>query len=175
MVECHAGLEIAPYISSAMRRRETLFSTSQKPRTDDDGKGPGRVVGGGEEETSISPPPQLPSTFWSELNWMSTCTRSPSLVPTVPRPHSRRLGSLWAFCLFFFARAFFSLSFSLLSTSDKPLAPRARPTTFFCFRFIRTFRSRVSFSPRPPGLRTVKDRYLRRKREGRKPYGKILF
>jgi len=36
MVECHAGLEIAPYISSAMRRRETLFSTSQKPRTDGD-------------------------------------------------------------------------------------------------------------------------------------------
>lgn len=44
MVECHAGLEIAPYISSAMRR-ETLFSTSQKPRTDD-GLGEGWVVGG---------------------------------------------------------------------------------------------------------------------------------
>lgn len=37
MVECHAGLEIAPYISYAMRR-ETLFSTSQKPRTNGRGR-----------------------------------------------------------------------------------------------------------------------------------------
>lgn len=48
MVECHAGLEIAPYISSAMRR-ETLFSTSQKPRTDVD-----RWRGGDHPRTTVS-------------------------------------------------------------------------------------------------------------------------
>lgn len=47
MVECHASLEIAPYISSAMRRRETLFSTSQKPRTDDDDDDDGNGPEGG--------------------------------------------------------------------------------------------------------------------------------
>ncbi|VVC43799.1 Hypothetical protein CINCED_3A002722 [Cinara cedri] len=51
MVECHAGLEIAPYISSAMRR-EILFSTSQKPRTGDGGVGGYEALGCREKERS---------------------------------------------------------------------------------------------------------------------------
>lgn len=49
MVECHAGLEIAPYISSAMRR-EILFSTSQKPRTHGGGVGTRETVVRGERD-----------------------------------------------------------------------------------------------------------------------------
>lgn len=69
MVECHAGLEIAPYISYAMRR-ETLFSTSQKSRTNGRGgrqeggrdwnKGSGFVCGGRERG---SEPARFPPTF----------------------------------------------------------------------------------------------------------------
>lgn len=53
MVECHAGLEIAPYISSAMRR-ETLFSTSQKPRTDVDHDEGVEVAGARETRAAVS-------------------------------------------------------------------------------------------------------------------------
>lgn len=133
MAECHAGLEIAPYISSAMRR-ETLFSTSQKPRTQ--GEGVGCAGAGGWRER---PAPPFPSTFWSKLNWMSTCTRA-----TLHRRHRcrRNSSSLWAFFSPFCSCPFFSF---LLSTSDKPLvpvrlAPRAPTVDFY------TFRSRVSFS-----------------------------
>lgn len=55
MVECHAGLEIAPYISSAMRR-ETLFSTSQKPRT-------GPVAGTAEERATRHHHRRFPRLF----------------------------------------------------------------------------------------------------------------
>lgn len=129
MVECHAGLEIAPYISSAMRR-ETLFSTSQKPRTDvDHDEG---VVGGGERARAAV---SLDFLIRTKLD-VHMHTRSP---PPSSLYSSNGGSSLWAFSPllvpFFF----------LLSTSDKPLnrlfVIHSAPTVEFY-----TFRSRVSFS-----------------------------
>lgn len=153
MVECHAGLEIAPYISSAMRR-ETLFSTSQKPRTDDD-RGERWVVGG---ERPALP---FPSTFWSELNWMSTCTR----VPLRRRRRSGNSGSsLWAFfplcsCLFFSYYPRRTSPYSPVSSLHPPR--RARSWVLYI--------SVPSFIFSGPDY-TVKDRY-----SGGKTYRKIFF
>lgn len=137
MVECHAGLEIAPYISSAMRR-ETLFSTSQKPRTDVD-RGEGLVVvvvvGARESRAAVS----LDFLIRTKLD-VHMHTRSPPSSSSSSSLYSSNGGSsLWAF--FPFACAFFFL----LSTSDKPLTRLLVIHPASTVEFY-TFRSRVSFS-----------------------------
>lgn len=150
MVECHAGLEIAPYISSAMqRRRETLFSTSQKPRTDN-ATGTGRwrwreaVTEKGRQTRHRRRRPSLDFLIRTKLDVH---------MYTLQLPLSSSQSSLWAFCLFFFSSRAFFLSF-LLSTSDQPRAPLVRAT--FSRWLLYTFRSRVSFSLGSPDYERLK-------------------
>jgi len=129
-----------------------IFDQSKAP----DRRRPRRGVGGGGGER---PAPPFPSTFWSELNWMSTCTRVPL------RRRRRRSGnSLWAFfplcsCLFFSYYPRRTSPYSPVSSLQPPR--RARRWVLYI--------SVPSFIFSGPDY-TVKDRY-----SGGKTYRKIFF